>query len=325
MTTPLFPILLAAQLLTGDPSIPGRPAAQVEGAAPSTSAPPENPIVFELRLKDGSLIYGFVQTDAPDQVVIHTIGGATVSVERINVASLQPARGQVIAGEFRPVDSNATRLLFAPTARSLKKGEGYIGVYEFLLPFVQVGITNRLSMGIGTPLIFFGDESGRPFWLTPKYQFFKGAKTSVAAGVMHFVVVGEDAKVGLAYTVATTGTDDNAVTAGLGWAYARYHEDRFADSCFGSTPAAAVACTQPTRTTETSGSAVAMLGGERRVSRRVKVVTENYVFKHGAILSGGVRFLGDRLSADLGVLAPLSGESVFVLAPIVNFVWTFGK
>jgi hypothetical protein len=180
-------------------------------------------------------------------------------------------------------------------------------------------------MGIGTPLIFFGDESGRPFWLTPKYQFFKGARTSAAAGVMHFVVVGEDAKVGLAYTVATTGTDDNAVTAGLGWAYARYHEDRFADSCFGSTPAAALACAQPTRTTETSGTPVAMLGGERRVSRRVKVVTENYVFQHGAILSAGVRFLGERLSADLGVFTPVVDGGSTVVAPIVNFVWTFGK
>jgi hypothetical protein len=142
---------------------------------------------------------------------------------------------------------------------------------------------------------------------------------------MHFVVTGADAKFGLAYTVATTGTDDNALTAGIGWAYARYREDRFDDSCFGSTPVAAMACSQPERTTETSGSAVAMVGGERRVSRRVKLVTENYLFKNGGILSGGVRFLGERLSADLGFFAPLTGGDFTVLAPIVNFVWTFGK
>lgn len=324
MTTSFLPILLAAQLFSPEPARLDQPAAQRDGAVTTTGAP-ESPAVFELRLKDGSLVYGWVQADTPDQVVIRTIGGAIVSVERANVASLQPARGQVTAGEFRPADSNPTRLLFAPTARSLKKGSGYIGVYEFLLPFVQVGITNRLSMGIGTPLIFFGDESGRPVWLTPKYQFFAGAKTSAAVGVMHFVVVGEDAKAGLAYTVTTTGTDDNAVTLGLGWAYARYHEDRFASSCFGSTPAAALTCAQPTRTTETSGSAVAMVGGERRLGRRVKVVTENYVFQHGGILSVGVRFLGDKLSADLGVLTPLTGEDLFLVAPIVNFVWTFGK
>jgi hypothetical protein len=162
-------------------------------------------------------------------------------------------------------------------------------------------------------------------WITPKYQFYTGPKTSAAVGVMHFFVFGEDAKVGLAYTVATTGSNDNAVTAGVGWAYSRYTEDEFNNAqCFGSTPAAAVACAAPERTTRTSGSAVAMLGGERRLSRRVKVVTENYVFESGGIVSVGVRFLGERLSADLGVFAPLSGEFT-ILAPIVNFVWSFGK
>ena len=94
-----------------------------------------------------------------------------------------------MAGEFRPTDSNATRLLFSPTGRSLRKGEGYVGVYEFLLPFVQVGITDRFSMGAGTPLVFFGDESSPPVWLTPKYQFYKDSKNSAAIGVMHFAPV----------------------------------------------------------------------------------------------------------------------------------------
>jgi hypothetical protein len=293
--------------------------------APSAETTPDQDVLFELRLKDGSVIYGFVQTETADRIVVKTVAGASVDVERATIATLQVARGEVVNGEFRPADSNATRLLFAPTGRSLPKGQGYIGVYEFLLPFVQVGVTDRLSMGVGTPLVFFGDESGRPVWITPKYQFYKGPRTSAAVGVMHFFVVGENAKVGLAYTVATTGTDDNAVSAGLGWAYSRYTKDEFDNAhCFGATPAGAVACAAPARTTHTSGSPVAMLGGERRLTRRVKVVTENYVFKSGGILSVGVRFLGERLSADLGVFAPLSAEFT-VLAPVVNFVWSFGK
>jgi hypothetical protein len=321
-----FSLLLSAALSFGGSSLPDRPTPVAVQPDPlETGTQVDTPVIFELRLKDGSVIYGVVQVDTPDRVVLKTIAGATVDVDRTKIAALQPAHGEVVGGEFRPADSNTTRLLFAPTARALKKGDGYIGVYEFLLPFVQVGVTDRLSMGVGTPLIFFSDESGRPIWLTPKYQFYKGSKTTAAAGVMHFVLFGEDARVGLAYMVATTGTDDNAMTAGIGWAYARYHEDRFNDACFGSTPVAAMACAQPERTTETSGSAVAMLGGERRVGRRVKVVTENYAFKSGGILSFGVRFLGERLSADLGVFAPVAAGDFTVLAPVVNFVWTFGK
>ena len=37
-----------------------------------------------------------------------------------------------------------------------------------------------------------------------------------------------------------------------------------------------------------------------------------------------MRFLGQRLSADLGDSAPLASD-VFLVAPIVNFVWTFGE
>jgi len=281
-------------------------------------------VLVELRLKDGSVVYGVVQSETADRVIIKTIAGGIVEAQRSQIASLAPARGRVVAGEFWPADPNATRLLFSPTGRSLRKGEGYIGVYEFLLPFVQVGVTDRFSIGAGTPLIFFGDESSRPVWLTPKYQFYKGSKTSAAVGVMHFMLFGEDARVGLAYAVATTGTDDNAFTGGIGWAYSRYHQDRYDYSSCGTAPITP-ACTTKERVTRGGVSPVLMVGGEHRVSRRVKAVTENYVFEHSGIVSVGVRFLGERLSADLGVFAPLSSEDVFVLAPIVNFVWTFGK
>ena len=68
----------------------------------------------------------------------------------------------------------------------------------------------------------------------------------------------------------------------------------------------------------------AITNHERRLSRRVKVITENYGFKAGGLISVGVRFLGERLSADLGMFSPLSTEGFFA-APVVNFVWTVGK
>ncbi len=303
-----------------------RAAAQPVGEPPAAATSQAAAAVVELRLKDGSVIYGAVQSETADRVIVRTIGGGTVEVERSQIASLGPARGRVVDGEFRPSDSNATRLLFSPTGRSLRKGQGYIGVYEFLLPFVQVGVTDRFSMGAGTPLIFFGDESGRPVWLTPKYQLHKGARTSAAVGVLHFEIFGEESRAGLAYAVATTGSDDNAVTVGAGWAYARYREDQYDYSaCLGRAPGSVAGCPTIERMTETPGSPVVMIGGERRLGRRVKIITENYAFKAGGIVSVGVRFLGERLSADLGVFAPLSDEDVFVVAPIVNFVWTFEK
>jgi energy-converting hydrogenase Eha subunit B len=56
----------------------------------------------------------------------------------------------------------------------------------------------------------------------------------------------------------------------------------------------------------------------------VKFITENYGFQGGGLVSAGVRFIGDRLSADLGVFVPIGLDEV-ILLPVVNFVWTFGE
>jgi hypothetical protein len=292
----------------------------VEGQTPTQDPPAVAPLpLMELRLQDGSVFYGTVERETPERVVLRTIAGATVEVDRARIASIEPARGVVVAGEFIPADPNATRLLFSPTARSLEQGQGYLGVYEFVLPFVQVGVTDRFSIGVGTPLIFFGDEDVRPVWLTPKYQFYRSDRVQAAAGLMHFHVLGDDTKAGLAYAVATIGTHDSAWTVGTGWAYSRYYEEMY--DC--NIPMPGGSC-EPTREGQTEGSPVVLIGAEHRLGRRAKVITENYGFDGGGIVSAGVRFLGDRLSADLGLAVPIGADG-FIALPVVNFVWTFGR
>lgn len=90
--------------------------------------------------------------------ITETIGAAhAAGVPRTDIADLRLVQGRVVSGEFQPLDPHDTRLFFAPTARSLKRGEGYVGVYEIFLPFVQVGVTDRFSIGGGTPSIFARD------------------------------------------------------------------------------------------------------------------------------------------------------------------------
>jgi len=128
---------------------PPAPAVAQTVASSVAGSKAAEPVIVELRLRDGSVIYGVVQSETPDRVVVRTLAGGIVEVNRAQIASLAPARGEVVDGQFWASDSNATRLLFSPTGRSLRKGQGYIGVYEFLLPFVQVGVTERFSMGAG--------------------------------------------------------------------------------------------------------------------------------------------------------------------------------
>ncbi len=296
-------MLVATLVLIGELA-PGRAAAQpsqqppraTRAASPTIVVPPPD-VTQELVLKDGTTAYGRVERIDGPRVFFRTATGGMLEIDAAQVVSLKPVQGRVVNGTFLAADPNPTRLFFGPTARSLPRGGGYVAVYEILVSGVQVGVTDRVSVGAGTPL-FFGGGSEHPVWVTPKVQVFAGGKTQAAVGVMHFFNVG-NGSLGVAYGVVTHGTPDSALTMGAGYAYER-------------------------SSGEVDGAAVGMIGGEHRVSRRVKLVTENYVFQGGGIGSFGVRFFGDRLSADLALVMPLGTGEAFAF-PMVNFVYRFGR
>ncbi len=250
-------------------------------------------ITQEIRLRDGTSAIGRVEAVDGTRITFRTVGGATLSIDAADVASLTTVDGRALGTQFWPNDPNPTRLFFGPTGRPLERGDVYLGVYEIFIPFVQVGITDRFSIGAGTPLIF-GGGGGRPFWLTPKFTVVARPRTQVAVGAMHMMNIDGDT-LGVGYGALTQGTRDTALTVGVGYAYAEF---------------------------EDSGAAVVMIGGEHRVHRHVKLVTENYIFPEGGIASAGVRFMTERLSADLGLATPLGVDELFVF-PMVNFVWAF--
>lgn len=272
-----------------------QPASATGSAQPTppTIAVAAEGVTQELRLKDGSVLVGRVEAVAGDRVTFRLSTGATVDLALADITSLVTVEGRVVASQFWKDDPNPTRLFFGPTARPLAKGQVYLGVYELFLPFVQVGITDRLSIGGGTPLVF-GGGGDRPFWFTPKFTLVNGARTQVAAGAMHVLNIDGD-NLGIVYGAMTHGTRDSALSIGVGVAYERF---------------------------EDASPPILMVGGEHRVGRNLKLVSENYVFDGGGIISGGVRFMTGHLSADLGLAAPL-GVDELVVFPMVNFVWTF--
>jgi hypothetical protein len=144
--------------------------------------------------------------------------------------------------------------------------------------------------------LFFGFGSDRPYWFTPKLQVVATEQVQASVGVIH--VTGFDENAGIAYGVATFGSSDKALTTGLGYGYSG-----------------------------ASRTPILMIGGELRQSRRFKLVTENWLMPGGpgfmtGFLSGGVRFLGEHLTADLGFMVPLVDEGVTAF-PLVSFAWHF--
>jgi len=246
--------------------------------------------IQQLTLSDGSQLFGQVESIESGSIVFRSLAGTVITVPEAQIADLRIVQGTLVEGEFLPQDSHNTRLMFAPTARSLRRGEGYIGFY-YIFPFVQVGVTDRFSLGAGSPLIFSGGD--RPVWFTPKLQVIDHEHVQVATGVIHITGF-EDFNAGIAYGVTTFGSDISSATVGLGYAY--QGDNR--------TP-------------------ILMAGGEHRASRRIKFITENWLWRGGGrgFVSGGVRFLGEHLSADASLVVPLVEETIAF--PVLSFAWRF--
>lgn len=250
--------------------------------------------VLELVLADGSRMFGNIEQESTTDIVFKTLAGVSVTVRRQDIASLKKISGTIRDGEFLPPDPNMTRLFFAPTGRALRRGQVYLGVYEFMAPFVQVGVTDRLSIGGGTPLIFGVEDWDRPFWVTPKLQVYDGHNTQVAIGVLHAFDSDNDGG-GIAYGVVSRGADTRSLSVGGGLAYAN----------------------------DGGRAGVIMVGGEARIARRVKAITENYLWKGGhGVATAGFRFFGERLSADLALGIPIGADGFYAF-PLINFVYVF--
>ena len=251
--------------------------------------------VQELVLTDGSVLYGrVVEEGDPFRFVL--LSGNELLVRLVNVRSLSVTEGQVEEDEFWPQDPNRTRLFFGPTARTLPKGDGYLSVYELVMPFLGYGFTDSFTLAGGTFLLFGSGQDTFPFYVAPKLRLFKKGKAEGAIGVLALAVDGETA--GILYGVLTNGSPKASVTLGLGFGFVN---DELAD-----TPAV-------------------MLGAETRASRGVSLMTENYLFPGGSgLVSVGPRFFGRRLSADLG-LATVVGEDDdgWIIFPLINFSWNF--
>lgn len=261
-------------------------------AAPAEKPSPYVQTVYELVLTDGSRVYGQIEGESDTEVVFRTTSGAAVTTPRTRIASLRPVVGRMIRGEFRREDPNSTRLAFGPTGRAMPRGQVYLGVYEGLAPFVQVGVTERFSFGAGTPLVFSGDDWDRPYWVTPKLQVYAGNGNYASVGVLH-AFAGDD-NVGIGYGVFTKEVSGGAFTLGAGAAYSSNGVQ----------------------------SAVVMIGGEAPAGRNIKWITENYAWDGTVVSSGGFRFFGERLAADLVLAIAFTDSSTFAF-PVVNFVYRF--
>jgi hypothetical protein len=254
-------------------------------------------------LRDGSRLVGRIVAEDDATLTVET-AEAEVAVRRSAVVSVTDVEDTPSASG----DPNYSRLLFGPTARPLKKGDGYFSDYELLFPGVAYAITDNVSLAGGVsaiPGIGLGEQL---FYVSPKVGFELGRHASVAVGGL---VAGsalgdeESESAYIGFAAGTFGTPRRSLTVGFG----------LGDTTGGFTDAVPIV----------------MVGGTATVSNHVALVTESWLFVGPDFrlseqpFGVGLRLFSDRLSADVGVI--LVGELLDegVPLPWLSVTYHFGR
>lgn len=164
------------------------------------------------------------------------------------------------------------------------------------------GITDNITIAGGASIFPWTSIDNNLFYLMPKMGFNIGENFSLAGGALLVKIPsfgdGLGPTMGICYGVGTVGSANSNLTAGIGFGYLDWE---FADTPF------------------------LMLGAQHRVSRRLSLVTENWMSPgiDDILVSGGVRFFGEKLSVDIGFLNTIGGNIVFQVFPYIDFVVKF--
>jgi hypothetical protein len=84
---------------------------------------------------------------------LRTPSGVFVALPEAKIRDVQRSHVEISNGMFYRRDPNDTRLLFAPTGRGLRQGQGYFADYWIFFPTVAVGITDFFAVGGGMSII----------------------------------------------------------------------------------------------------------------------------------------------------------------------------
>ena len=254
------------------------------------------------------------------------IGHVSLDRSQIRRAVLQEPATTTRPGYFDI--GNGNRLFFAPTGRGLRKGEATLQDVNVYLVGINYGLTDNLSLG-GYVSVVPGLNPNEQFLVvTPKLSYPIAANLHAGVGLLYVRVpdfsisnngtrTSNGIGAGLGYGVITYGGADDNLTFGLGYG--------FVNNSVGSTP-------------------LLMAGGQKRVSRRISLISENYLLADSQAGMGGlygVKINWRRTSLGLGALYAYAfgyndngynggansggGFSTYILPVYYDFTFRFGK
>tara|TARA_R110000868_G_scaffold304437_15_gene565225 strand:- start:27036 stop:27944 length:909 start_codon:yes stop_codon:yes gene_type:complete len=261
----------------------------------------EKDIDYKIILVDGSEFIGrFLEKDSSTLTISTTsLPKVEIPFSKIKSVTVIDSSSLKKDGSYWFPNPHSTRYFFSPSGLNLKKGEGYYQNTYLLFNSVNYGLTDNISLGGG--LEFISTFTGQPiYYVTPKVGFDINEKLNLGAGVLVLGVAGEGS-LGITYGIATYGSRDDNLTAGLGWG--------FVDGDFSNKP-------------------IITLSGMKRLKRKFSIVSENWFVpiddSYEGLFGYGMRIFSEKLAVDIGLLnnAAISDELVLGV-PYIDLVVKF--
>ena len=248
--------------------------------------------------KDGSQYVGQLIKQDKDQIILRTESVGVLEIPLVNVENIQfigdgpidTSRPGVASTSF--VNPNPHRYLFFPSAFTLERGElMYQNTYLFLNS-LSVGITDNFSISGGLEFLSLLNGEGTPLiYIAPKLSAPLSENFRLGVGGAYATVPGSGGGgFGLLYGVGTLGNRDRNATIGLGYAVSEE-----------------ILATSP----------LIAFSGMLRVSRRLSLITENWILPGETDVPGlfslGFRIMGQDIAGDIAFLIfPSEFETVVI-------------
>jgi len=267
--------------------------------------------LISLELSDGSILRGAIVSEDADTVIFITSAGLKITMPRSTIVSRSVTRGRMVEGRFHRFDPNYTRLLFTPTGRPLRKGEGYFTDYYVYFPGVAYGLTDHLSFMAGISVIPGAGLDNQMLFVAPRYGVELSEQFALSGGFLYMSFGGEFST-GIAFATGSYGLQDKCFTAGIGMGYT-YNENE-----------------EGVKEFEFAKHPILVWGGNIRLSNSISFVSENWIITSEDFDMGfqpfsvALRFFGEHIAVDAGAIIMLEILEEGFPIPWLSFVYNFG-
>ena len=266
-------------------------------------------IMYRIELIGGTILTGNIMSETETHYSLNVADIGLIKINKDLVKKkVQLGASREIRKSFWFKNPHPTRLLFAPTAIPLKRGEGYYQNIYIIANMFNYGVANNFSIGGGFDFISMFTRTEGDWHPVLNFNMKSGFKVAknfhAGVGGIYVTMLGEFSA-GIVYGLGTVGSYNNNLTVGLGWG--------FIDGTFEEKP-------------------FIMVGGMARISEKLWFVSENWIAPVDAssyyfAFSYGLRFSARRIAVDLAFINSKDiFEDVLVIGiPYVDFVVKLGK